>query len=76
MVHTSGSGSDPFTSGGHYIGIRGITSEGKWLLADSNGTSPGGYQQNGKKNTLEKEWDPKDVVDAGLRLGNIKAIKK
>lgn len=68
MIHTSGQGSEPFTSGGHYIGIRGITDDGKWLIADSNG-------QKGKSNTLEKEWDPQDIINAGMKLGNVHAIK-
>lgn len=72
MIHTSGSGSSPFTSGGHYIGIRGITPSGKWLIADSNGykTSPEGNP--GRENTF-KEWDPKDIV---VNMRHAKAIKK
>lgn len=69
MIHTSGKGSSPFTSGGHYIGIRGITEDGKWLIADSNGTK-------GRENTLSKAFDPAAVVNAGMNVGNIKAIKK
>lgn len=68
MIHTSGKGSNPFTSGGHYIGIRGITEDGKWLLADSNG-------RQGKENTLKRSFTPESVVNAGMWLNNIKAIK-
>jgi len=68
MIHTSGKGSNPFTSGGHYIGIRGLTEDGKWLIADSNGSK-------GKENTLTKAFSPEAVVNAGMWLGNIKAIK-
>ncbi len=68
MIHTSGKGSNPFTSGGHYIGIRGITEDGKWLLADSAGS-------RGKENTQSKAFSPNAVVSAGMNVGNIKAIK-
>lgn len=34
-VVTSGAGSLPFSRGGHYIAIRGIAPDGKWLVADS-----------------------------------------
>ena len=53
MIWTCGGGPDPFTSGGHCIGVRGITSDGKWLLADS--------KSNGEEVTLKKQWDPNDV---------------
>lgn len=70
MIHTSGGGTPPFTSGGHYIGIRGITPEGKWLLADSNG--PHG-SQDGEKNSTTP-WNPSDVM-RGMSIGNIHAIR-
>lgn len=69
MIHTSGtstSSSSPFTEGGHYIGIRGLTQDGKWLIADSNG-------DNGKKNSF-KEWNSEDIL-SGMRVGNIHAIR-
>lgn len=34
-VIMSGQGSAPFTSGGHYIMIRAVTSDGKWKVGDS-----------------------------------------
>ncbi|MBR0482967.1 C39 family peptidase [Candidatus Saccharibacteria bacterium] len=68
MIHTSGAGSAPFTKNGHYIGIRGITADGKWLIADSNG-------QKGKANTA-KEWEPQEILNAGMRKENIKAIRR
>ena len=55
MIWGCGKGSNPYTSGGHCIGIRGITPEGKWLLADSNG-------EKGRTNSLETEWDPSEVL--------------
>ena len=35
MIWIGGSGSLPFTSGGHVIVIRGVTEDGKWLVGDS-----------------------------------------
>jgi hypothetical protein len=71
MIHNSGggdygSGAAPYSKGGHYIGIRGITAEGKWLIADSASQS---RDQN-------KEWDPQDVLAAGMNISNLWAIKK
>lgn len=34
-VITSGKGGLPFTKGGHYIMIRGVTADGKWKIGDS-----------------------------------------
>lgn len=65
MIWTCGNGSNPFTRGGHCIGIRGITNDGKWLLADSNG-------EKGRVNSMETEWDPSSVYP---RMNNCKAIK-
>lgn len=66
MIHTSGAGSMPFTSGGHYIGIRGIASDGNWLIADSG---------HSEENSTTKTWNPTDLVNAGMALANIKAIR-
>ncbi len=54
MVITSGTGAAPFTSSGHIIAIRGVTSDGKWKIADSNGTIG---QSNSKK-----DWDPNVIL--------------
>lgn len=51
MIHLSGSGSNPWTQGGHFLAIRGITAEGKWLIADS-------YNLDNNK----IEWDPSDIL--------------
>ena len=48
------SGSQPFTSQGHCMAMRGITSDGKWLLADPN--------DNDTKKHNEKEWDPSFIM--------------
>jgi len=68
MIHTSGQGSSPFTTYGHYIGIRGLTDDGKWLIADSNGTK-------GEANTLENSFEPESLFSAGMYVSNIKAIR-
>ena len=65
MVMTAGAGSTPYTSGGHYVGIREITNDGKWLLADS------GHSEDVSK----KSWDPKDVMSAGMNPDNVYAIR-
>ena len=67
LVITSGSGSTPFTSGGHYITIRGVTTGGKWKIGDSNG-------QKGIANS-KKEWDPQTIL-VNANAGNVVAITK
>ncbi len=91
MIHTSGTSpktesqmGQPFTPGGHYIGIRGITPDGKWLLADSNGPTASEnkqkvgddyqYTRRGYDNSF-KEWDPKIVIKNGMNVGNVHAIR-
>lgn len=65
LIMTAGQGSTPYTSGGHYVGIRGITDDGKWLLADS------GHNEEVSK----QSWNPKDVVSAGMNPDNVYAIR-
>jgi hypothetical protein len=67
LVITSGSGATPFTSGGHYITIRGVTSDGKWKIGDSNG-------QKGIANS-KKTWDPQAIL-VTANAGNVVAITK
>jgi hypothetical protein len=67
LVITSGSGATPFTSGGHYITIRGVTASGKWKIGDSNGNK-------GRENS-NKEWDPEYILDIA-NTGNVVAITK
>lgn len=64
MIWTCGSGAEPYTSGGHCIGIRGITSGGKWLIADSKG--------NGETTSFE-EWDPETIHRSGSPYKALKA---
>lgn len=54
LIILAGQGSAPFTSGGHFVIIRGVTSTGKWLVGDSNG-------DKGQQNS-EKEWDPQAII--------------
>lgn len=53
LVVTSGKGGLPFTSGGHYIVIRGITAEGKFKVGDS-----------GHVETNNQEWDPEQLIQS------------
>lgn len=62
MIHTSGAGTKPFTQGGHYIGIAGIGTNGDWYVVDSAGGN--------------KYYSPNAVISAGMRCGNVRAIKK
>jgi hypothetical protein len=51
LVIASGTGSAPFTSGGHIITIRGVTATGKLLIGDP-----------GRTDTSDKEWDFNQLV--------------
>lgn len=52
LVIASGKGALPFTSGGHYIVIRGITADGKFKIGDSGHTA-----------TNNQTWDPQKLID-------------
>ncbi len=70
MIHTTGYSAintPPFTDGGHYIGIAGLTSDGKWLVADSVSENRG----HGNR-----PYEPADVISAGMNCGNVRGIKK
>ena len=67
LVNMSGAGPSPFIAGGHFIVIRGVTNDGKWKIADSNG-------QAGQENS-KKEWDPNAILPYA-RQGNVWAITK
>ena len=67
MFQTSGAGSTPFTSGGHFIGLRGITEDGKWLIFDSNNYDwlKGRYVSDDEvSSTNFTEWDPAAIYYA------------
>lgn len=71
MIHNSGggrygSGAHPYSKNGHYIGIRGITADGKWLISDSAG----------RDRKQDKHWDPREVVAAGMDISNLRAIRR
>ena len=55
LLILSGTGAAPFTDLGHFIVVRAVTPEGKWLIGDSNGVAG---QENSKK-----EWDPTEVLE-------------
>jgi hypothetical protein len=64
LVIGSGVGGLPFTSAGHYIVIRGIATDGKWLIGDS-----------AHKDTNSQEWDPQQLLSE-MHGGSIYAITK
>lgn len=64
LVITSGQGPEPFTSGGHYIVIRGVTADGTWLIGDS-----------AHNDTSDKKWDPKELI-ANMNGGSVYAVSK
>lgn len=66
-LHISGKGTAPFSANGHYIAVRGKTSDGKWLLFNSAGAG---------KDPNNLIIDPQTVVSAGLWLNNINAVKR
>ena len=52
MFQVAGFGPNPFSGIGHFIGIRGITDDGKWLIFDSS--------HKGTDNNT-KAWDPSAI---------------
>ena len=64
LVITSGSGAVPFTSGGHYIVIRGITADGKFKVGDS-----------AHPDANSKDWDPAPIL-SNMNAGSVYAISK
>lgn len=62
LVITPGQGAEPFTSGGHFIVIRGITADGKFKIGDS-----------AHNNTSTQDWDPQFIVN-NMRDGGSYAI--
>jgi hypothetical protein len=53
LVIVAGEGPAPFTSGGHFIVIRGVTADGKWKVGDPDASHVGANTQ---------EWDPAQLV--------------
>lgn len=54
-------GNAPYTNFGHFIVIRAVNENGKWLVGDSNGI--GGGMANS-----QKEWDPMDILVSGVNM--------
>ena len=70
LIHSTGgssfgSGAAPYSTGGHYVAIRGVTENGMWLIADS----ATGRDQN-------RLWDPREVFAAGMNVGNLRAVRR
>lgn len=62
LVIASGTGTAPYTGGGHIIVLRGVTSDGRILIGDSNtdGASPSTDENN------TREWEQSQIAQ-GLR---------
>jgi hypothetical protein len=66
LISLSGKGAaEPFFTQGHYIVIRAVTEDGKWLIGDS-----------GRRDTSDDEWDPQTLLPAMAVNNNIWAITK
>jgi hypothetical protein len=68
LIHSTGggsfgSGAAPYSTGGHYVAIRGVTENGMWLIADS----ASGRDQN-------RLWNPSEVFAAGMNKYNLQAV--
>ncbi len=59
VIYLSGKGSSPFSSQGHFIAIRGKTSNGKWLLFNS----AGGCKKD-QYTPSKTEYNPSDIITA------------
>ena len=53
-------GGSPYTSFGHFIVIRGVKENGKWVVGDSNGRF--------SKTNSSREWDPSSILVRGVQL--------
>ena len=70
LVIMAGKGGLPFTSAGHFVVVRGVTSDGKWLLGDPDTAA-------GHSNT--ESWDPAQVIAGVINNGggaSVYAISK
>ncbi|MFO0971757.1 MAG: phage tail tip lysozyme [Candidatus Saccharimonadales bacterium] len=66
LVITAGQGAKPFTSGGHFLVIRGITADGKYKVGDS-----------GHADTSDRDWDADQILESMKgRGGSVYAITK
>lgn len=65
LVIMAGKGSLPFTSGGHFVVVRAVTPDGKWLLGDP-------ATSTGHSNT--QEWDPSTVIAGVISNGAASSV--
>lgn len=65
MIHVAGSGSMPYTSGGHYIAIVGIADSGEWIVTDSGHTAE----------YAVATYDPGQIV-AGMNVGSAGIVRR
>lgn len=49
---------------GHFIAIRGVTSDGKWLTFDSSATLTPGEIRQGIVSRVDREYNPQDLINA------------
>lgn len=64
LVIVAGEGPVPFTTAGHFIVIRGVATDGNWLIGDS-----------AHGNTSTQEWSPEQLI-ASINDGSVYAISK
>lgn len=64
LVIVSGHGAKPFSTVGHYIVIRGVTSDGNWKIGDS-----------GHNDTSDKKWSPSQL-SSQINDGSVYVITK
>lgn len=64
MIILTGQGPPPFTNGGHFILVRAVTDDGKWLVGDSAHVA-----------TNKQKFDPREIL-ASANAGSAYAISK
>lgn len=70
LIWTCGKDGEPYSGDGHCILLRGITEDGKWLVAD-----PKSRKENPKigwENTFQKSWEPSLILS---KMRNATALK-
>lgn len=65
MIHVAGSGSMPYTSGGHYIAIIGISDSGDWIVTDSGHSAE----------YAVATYNPQQIV-AGMHVGSAGVVRR
>jgi hypothetical protein len=65
-IFGAGMGGLPYSDGGHYILVRGVTADGKWKIGDS-----------GHTDTSYRDWDPATIIGPMAdNASSVYAIKK